>query len=134
MVRCLDPGSLIWVIPAYTDFLRENHYYRLSLNVSHFGKLQWVVSQSLAKTLAAKHKTTCRKLIRRYQSTVDTEHGETGLPTGRGGAGQCETPTGGTVRWHTPEAEPAGSSRRPAASAVQDGTQRAYQTAPSGHM
>ena len=51
-------------------------YYLLALNVSHFGKLQWVMQQSLAKTLAAKHKTPRRKLIRRYQSTVNTEHGE----------------------------------------------------------
>ena len=58
----------------------------------------------------------------------------TGLPQGRSPAGQWETPTGGTVRWHTPEAEPAGSSRRPAAPAVQVRTQRAYQTAPSGRM
>ena len=34
------------------------------------------MQQSLAKTLAAKHKTPRRKLIRRYQSTVNTEHGE----------------------------------------------------------
>ena len=51
-------------------------YYLLAQNVSHFGRLQWVMSQSLAKTLAAKHKTTCRKIIRRYKSTVHTAHGE----------------------------------------------------------
>ena len=50
--------------------------YRLAVNVSHFGRLQWVMSQSLAKTLAVKHKTTCRKIIRRYKSTVHTAHGE----------------------------------------------------------
>ena len=30
---------------------------------------------SLAKTLANKHKTTSRKIFRRYKSTVQTEHG-----------------------------------------------------------
>ena len=59
-----------------TEFRGVVQYYGLALNVSHFGKLQWVMSQSLAKTLAAKHKTTCRKIIRRYKSTVQTEHGE----------------------------------------------------------
>ena len=58
------------------EFRGVVQYYLLALNVSHFGKLQWVMQQSLAKTLAAKHKTPRRKLIRRYQSTVKTEHGE----------------------------------------------------------
>ena len=58
------------------EFRGVVQYYMLALNVSHFGKLQWVIQQSLAKTLAAKHKTPRRKLIRRYQSTVNTEHGE----------------------------------------------------------
>ena len=31
---------------------------------------------SLAKTLAGKHKSTSRKMFRRYKSTVQTEHGE----------------------------------------------------------
>ena len=58
------------------EFRGVVEYYKLAMNVSHFGRLQWVMSQSLAKTLAAKHKTTCRKIIRRYKSTVQTEHGE----------------------------------------------------------
>ena len=58
------------------EFRGVIQYYLLALNVSHFGKLQWVMQQSLAKTLAGKHKTSRRKLIRRYQSTVQTEHGE----------------------------------------------------------
>ena len=57
------------------EFRGVVQYYLLAVNVSHFGRLQWVMQQSLAKTLAAKHKTPRRKLIRRYQSTVDTEHG-----------------------------------------------------------
>ena len=59
-----------------SEFRGVVQYYLLALNVSHFGKLQWVMQQSLAKTLAAKHKTPRRQLIRRYQSTADTEHGE----------------------------------------------------------
>ena len=65
------------IISRYqAEFRGVVQYYMLALNVSHFGKLQWVMQQSLAKTLAAKHKTPRRKLIRRYQSTVNTEHGE----------------------------------------------------------
>ena len=58
------------------EFRGVVQYYLLALNVSHFGKLQWVMGQSLAKTLAAKHKTSTRKMVRRYKSTVLTEHGE----------------------------------------------------------
>ncbi len=58
------------------EFRGVIQYYLLAVNVSHFGRLQWVMQQSLAKTLAAKHQTPRRKLIRRYQSTVETEHGE----------------------------------------------------------
>ena len=65
------------IISRYqAEFRGVVQYYMLALNVSHFGKLQWVMQQSLAKSLAAKHKTPRRTLIRRYQSTVNTEHGE----------------------------------------------------------
>ena len=65
------------IISQYqAEFRGVVQYYLLALNVSHFGKLQWVMGQSLAKTLAAKHKTSTRKIVRRYQSTVQTEHGE----------------------------------------------------------
>ena len=59
-----------------SEFRGVVEYYRLALNVSHFGRLQWVMSQSFARTLAAKHKTTCRKIVRRFKSIVHTEHGE----------------------------------------------------------
>ena len=59
-----------------SEFRGVVQYYLLAQNVSHFGKLQWVMGQSLTKTLANKHKTTCRKVFRRYRSTTLTEHGE----------------------------------------------------------
>ena len=58
------------------EFRGVVQYYLLAHNVSHFGRLQWVMEWSLAKTLAAKHKTSCAKVFRRYKSTVHTEHGE----------------------------------------------------------
>ena len=51
-------------------------YYLLAYNVSHFGRLQWVMGKSLAQTLANKHKTTSATIFRRYKSTVQTAHGE----------------------------------------------------------
>ena len=57
------------------EFRGVVQYYLLAQNVFRFGKLQWVMEWSLAHTLAAKHKTTCRKVFRSYKSTVQTEHG-----------------------------------------------------------
>ena len=58
------------------EFRDVVQYYLLAYNVSHFGRLQWVMGKSLAKTLANKHKTTSGKIFRRYKSTVETAHGE----------------------------------------------------------
>ena len=46
-----------------------------SYNVHHFGRLHRVIEMSLARTLAAKHKSTTRKMRRQYKSVVETEHG-----------------------------------------------------------
>ena len=58
------------------EFRGVVQYYLLAQNVFRFGKLQWVMGQSLVKTLANKHKSTSAKFFRRYRSTVQTEHGE----------------------------------------------------------
>ena len=63
------------------EFRGVIQYYLLAQNVSHFGRLKWVMAQSLTKTLAGKHKTTCRKVFRRYKSTVRNSAWGTGLPT-----------------------------------------------------
>ena len=58
------------------EFRGVVQYYLLAYNVSQFGKLRWVMEESLAKTLAAKHKSTRRKVFRRLKSVTQTEHGE----------------------------------------------------------
>ena len=58
------------------EFRGVVQYYLLASNVSHFGRLQWVMNKSLAKTLANKHKTTARKVFRRYKGVAQTEHGK----------------------------------------------------------
>ena len=58
------------------EFRGVVQYYLPAYNVSQFRRLQWVMGKSLAKTLAGKHKSTARKMFRRYKSTVQTEHGE----------------------------------------------------------
>ncbi|MCY3558437.1 MAG: reverse transcriptase domain-containing protein [Chloroflexi bacterium] len=58
-----------------SEFRGIVQYYLLAQNVSHLGRLQWVMQQSLVMTLASKHKTTRKRVVRRYRSTVQTEHG-----------------------------------------------------------
>ena len=50
-------------------------YYLLAYNVSHFGRRHGVMEMSLVRTLAAKHKSTARKMRRQHKSVVETEHG-----------------------------------------------------------
>ena len=50
-------------------------YYLLAYNVHHLAQLHRVMEMSLARTLAAKHKSSARKIRRRYKSVVATEHG-----------------------------------------------------------
>ena len=42
-------------------------YYLLAYNVHHFGRLHRVMEMSLARTLAAKHKSTARKMRRQFK-------------------------------------------------------------------
>jgi hypothetical protein len=45
-------------------------YYQLTINVCHLGKLRWIMEQSLAKTLAAKHHTRASAMAAKYDATV----------------------------------------------------------------
>ncbi|MXX81801.1 MAG: maturase [Chloroflexi bacterium] len=58
-----------------SEFRGVVQYYLLASNVFHFGRLQRVMEMSLTKTLAAKHKSSARKMRRRYKSVAETEHG-----------------------------------------------------------
>ena len=50
-------------------------YYLLAYNVHHLRRLHRVMELSLTKTLAGKHKTSARKMRRKYKSVAVTEHG-----------------------------------------------------------
>ena len=51
-------------------------YYLPALNVSWLWRLHWVMKTSLLKTLAAKHKSSVKKMARQYQATIDTPQGD----------------------------------------------------------
>lgn len=57
------------------EFRGVVQYYLLAQNVSWLWKLEWVMRRSLSRTLAVKHKSPVRRLIRKYQASVQTEHG-----------------------------------------------------------
>lgn len=50
-------------------------YYLLAQNVSWLWRLHWVMQTSLLKTLASKHKSSVRKLFRKYRTLTTTPHG-----------------------------------------------------------
>jgi len=50
-------------------------YYLLAQNVCWFDKLHWVMQVSLLKTLANKHKTTRKAMLRKYKALVETPYG-----------------------------------------------------------
>jgi hypothetical protein len=50
-------------------------YYLMAYNVHRLRQLHYIMRYSLAKTLARKHKTSARKVIRKYQTTVPTLNG-----------------------------------------------------------
>ena len=72
----LNDADFTIVSRYQSEFRGVVQYYLMAQNVCHFGRLQWVMGQSLLRTLTAKHQTTYRKMRRRYKSTVQTEHGE----------------------------------------------------------
>jgi group II intron reverse transcriptase/maturase len=50
-------------------------YYRLATNLRQFGRLRWIMQQSLGKTLAHKRKLRVNQVWARYGTTLQTEHG-----------------------------------------------------------
>jgi len=50
-------------------------YYQLAQNVSAFWKLHWVMQTSLLKTLAHKHHTSVRAMVRKYHAHQKTAEG-----------------------------------------------------------
>jgi group II intron reverse transcriptase/maturase len=64
------------IISQYQSELRGYYqYYQLASNVSSFHKAKWVMETSLTKTLAAKHKTSVNKIVKKYKTSIETPHG-----------------------------------------------------------
>ncbi len=51
------------------------NYYQLATNLGALQRLYWVMSVSLAKTLAAKLRISCNQVFRRYKTVIQTPQG-----------------------------------------------------------
>ena len=45
----------------------------MAYNLHTLSRLKWVMQQSLAKTLAHKHKTSVRKIYKKYQTEIEVD-------------------------------------------------------------
>jgi hypothetical protein len=64
------------IISRYqTEYRGIVQYYQLAQNLSWFWELHHVMRLSLLRTLANKHKSSLRRMVRRYQTTTSTPHG-----------------------------------------------------------
>ncbi|MDQ3829862.1 MAG: reverse transcriptase domain-containing protein [Candidatus Tectomicrobia bacterium] len=58
-----------------TEYRGLVQYYRLAYNLHTLSHLKHVMEVSLVKTLANKYRTTCRKIYRRFGTTIDIDEG-----------------------------------------------------------
>ncbi len=70
----LENESDFTIISTYQlEYRGIVEYYRLAYNLHTLSHLKWVMQQSLAKTLAHKHKTSVRKIYKQYQAESEVE-------------------------------------------------------------
>ena len=70
----LENESDFTIIETYQlEYRGLVEYYRMAYNLHTLSRLKWVMQQSLAKTLAHKHKTSVRKIYKKYQTEIDVE-------------------------------------------------------------
>lgn len=53
------------------DFERFAQYYMFAKNQKDLGTVKWILQTSLLKTIAAKLKSTCNKVYKKYNDTID---------------------------------------------------------------
>jgi group II intron reverse transcriptase/maturase len=64
------------IVAGYQQEYRGGvEYYRMATNLRRFGSVQWVMGQSLAKTLAHKFKCGVNTIWKRYGATLQTRDG-----------------------------------------------------------
>lgn len=72
----LTHDSDFTIVARYgSEYRGYYQYYALARNVAWMNKLGWVMRTSLLKTLACKHKSTVKKMARKYKSRTISEDG-----------------------------------------------------------
>jgi group II intron reverse transcriptase/maturase len=72
----LEPEDDFSIVSRYqSEYRGIVQYYLLAPNVANFYRLHFVMEQSLLKTLAAKHQRSVNQMVRKYKTSVVTEHG-----------------------------------------------------------
>ena len=70
----LENESDFTIISTYQlEYRGIVEYYRMAYNLHTLSRLKWIMQQSLAKTLAHKHKTSVRKIYKKYQTEIEVE-------------------------------------------------------------
>lgn len=65
------------IVAAYqAEYRGYVQYYQMAQNLHQMHKLYWVMSLSMLKTLAHKHKSTVQKMANQYKCTIKTETGQ----------------------------------------------------------
>jgi group II intron reverse transcriptase/maturase len=71
----MDDAPFSIVAQYHQEFRGLVDYYRMAYNLHRLGRLQWVMEQSLTKTLAAKFRTSVSAIYDRYRATLQTPDG-----------------------------------------------------------
>lgn len=69
-----EPFSIISLYQA--EYRGIVQFYKMAFNLHKLNRLKHTMEVSLAKTLAAKYKTSCQKIYKKYQTSIDTPHGK----------------------------------------------------------
>jgi hypothetical protein len=70
----LENESDFTIISTYQlEYRGIVEYYRMAYNLHTLNRLKRVMQQSLAKTLALKHKTSAQKIYKKYQTEIEVE-------------------------------------------------------------
>jgi hypothetical protein len=69
-------ASIYTIIMQYqAEYRGLVQYYQLAHNLEALQRLKWAMDQSLVHTLANKLQTTCKQVLRRYKTRIQTDRG-----------------------------------------------------------
>jgi len=73
--ECINDSVYSIVAKFQQEYRGIVEYYQLAYNLNEFGRLRWIVEQSLTKTLARKLRISVPRVYARYQTVIQTDRG-----------------------------------------------------------